>query len=161
VHIKLRITDILCALCWTYSSTGFALLGLNEILFLPCAAAKAKSCGVCSVFEFFKIRTLSLPPPVAGTNVFNFLWITVAVVDARRRVCAYLLSDARKSSVLHFERAFTRLQFRVVKQLVRRTSKGLLKCSFYNFTQCLSWSNNFCYNSFRSFEKNDFFNMFL
>lgn len=113
MRIKLRITDILCAPCWTYSSTGFVLLGLNEILFLPCAAAKAKSCGVCGVFEFFKFCTLSLPPFVAATSVFNFLWITDSSQSStpRRHVCEYLLSDARKSSVLHFERAFTRCSF--------------------------------------------------
>lgn len=37
----------------TYPSTGFVLLGLNEILFLPCAAAKAKSREVCMCVRYF------------------------------------------------------------------------------------------------------------
>lgn len=68
----------------TYPSPGFVLLGLNEILFLPCAAAKAKSrevCAcvcVCAVFLNFLNSALSLSPLSVATSVFNFLWIMLS-----------------------------------------------------------------------------------
>lgn len=127
MRIKLRITDVLHA-GRTYSSTRFALLGLNEILFLPCAAAKAKSCGVCGVFEFFKFRTLSLPPSVAATSVFNFLWITISSQSStpgvtyvricyptRERVRSYILNAHSRAAVSHCQTVGTKILKGIVK----------------------------------------------
>lgn len=126
----------------TYPSTGFVLLGLNEILFLPCAAAKAKSrevrvhMCVCGIFEFFKFCTLSLSPLSVATSVFNFLWITLSSQLSTpgipyTHVC---YSSRERVRVPHFRRAFTRYSFapgNINAKLVRKSIEESLNRGFH------------------------------
>lgn len=155
MHIKLRVTDIFCVPCWTYISfNGIRTSRIKRDIIFTMRGRKSeesRSVYVCAVFLNFLNSAHFLYLRFLSQRVF----LTFCGLRFRRS-CQRQASRARVS-VIRREKKFESyifdvhscaLQFRIIKQLVRNSSKESLNRSFYYKFLSICLYRNKAHNNF-------------